>query len=186
MNECQKTGTNNNAHGFRSRPPPLKEVEILRLAAAPAADSPTAAKPAKSEDNTPLFWRIFGTTLLSIASLVAITLYQQLSNGIIEVRTQLKAISEAESDLVKKEDFSTRNQSLANSIKDLQARNSAALELWKERAALLDRQIQIGEEDSKQQIKELNRELQRLRERVAVVESRQAAPPAGKAAGGKQ
>ena len=66
---------------------------------------------------------------------------------------------------------------MANSIKEVQANNAAALDLWRERALVLDRQIKADAEEYKQQAKDLTKELQRLRERLAVVESRQ--PPAG-------
>lgn len=151
-------------------------AEILRLAAVPSEPG-TVAKPAKTEERASAFWHFFGTTLLSISALIAITLYQQLSNGLNEVRSEVKSISETSSDLVKKEEFTNRSLRLSNSLKELQANNAAAMDLWRERAALLDRQLQASQNEHKQQTKELTRELQRLRERLAVVESRQAAPP---------
>jgi hypothetical protein len=151
-------------------------AEVLRLAAVPSEPG-TVAKPAKPEERASAFWHFFGTTLLSISALIAITLYQQLSNGLNEVRSEVKSISETSSDLVKKEEFTNGSLGLSNSLKELQANNTAAMDLWRERAALLDRQVQAGQDEHKQQVKELTRELQRLRERLAVVESRLAAPP---------
>jgi hypothetical protein len=181
-------GSNKNEERARLHTPdaPALAAETLRQAA--VAGAPPQPPPA--EERTPFFWRLFGTTLLSIAALVAITLYQQLTGNIHELRNEVKAFSEGLGDLVKKEEFNGRGQAVANSIKELQATNAAAMDLWRERAALLDRQIKAGEEDLKQQVKELNRELQRLRERLAVAESRQAgtAPPDRPAAalGGKR
>ena len=50
--------------------PPTLEVETLRQAAPTAA---AAASP-KGEERLPIFWRIFGSTVLSIAALVAMYL----------------------------------------------------------------------------------------------------------------
>ena len=142
---------------------PVVEAEVLRHAAAPAA---------RGEEGTPLFWRIFGTTVLSIASLVAVTLYQQLSGAVSELRNECHALSESCGDLVKKDEYNSHNLAVANSLKEVQANNAAALDLWRERALELERQIKADEEEYKQQSRDLSRELQRLRERLAVLESR--------------
>ena len=42
--------------------------------------------PAKGEERISLFWRVFGGTLLSIAALVVITLYQQFNGSLNELR----------------------------------------------------------------------------------------------------
>jgi hypothetical protein len=139
------------------------EAEVLRHAAAPAA---------RGEEGTPLFWRIFGTTILSIAALVAVTLYQQLSGAVAELRVKCQAISESSGDLVKKDEYNSHNLAVANSLKEVQANNAAALDLWRERARELERQIKLDKDEYKQQLRELARESQRLRERLAVLESR--------------
>src|SRR5262249_27004054 len=61
---------------------PLLAAEVLRNAAAP---SEAKTKP-KGEESVSPFWRIFGATILSIVALGAVTLYQQLANGLGEVR----------------------------------------------------------------------------------------------------
>src|SRR5207302_2481288 len=79
---------------------PVLTANVLRRASAPLA-----APAPKGEEHFPLFWRIFGTTVLSIAALVAVTLYQQLSNAITDLRGQCHAVSEACGDLVKKDEY---------------------------------------------------------------------------------
>lgn len=123
----------------------------------------------KPEDRVSMFWRVFGGTLLSITALVGITLYQQFSNSISELRTNLSRLTESRADFVKVDDCNTRFMAVWNSMKELQAANAAVLAL-KERSALLEQQVKASEEERK----ELTRELQQLRERQAALEGRQA------------
>src|SRR5262249_33765319 len=135
----------------------------------------------KEEDRVPLFWRIFGSTMLSIVALVSITLYQQLTANLNSLRNDLDRLNTSSGDLVKKDEFNNRvtefnnrSTTLLNSIKELQQANAAILAL-KERSALLEHQLKASENDHK----EMARELQRLREQmVAVTEGRRpTAPP---------
>jgi hypothetical protein len=153
---------------------PILAAEVLRRAAASPDPAP------KGEAATPVFWRIFGTTVLSIAALVAVTLYQQLSGGIGDLRNECRSLSDACGDMVKKDEFNNRSLVVANSIKEAQANNSAAADLWKERALALERQIKANEDKYEQQARDMSKDLQRLHERLAIVESRSA--PAAPAA----
>jgi DNA repair exonuclease SbcCD ATPase subunit len=171
-------------------------AETLRSAAATGGSNDT---PAGGEARISLFWRVFGGTLLSIAALVAVTVYQQLTNGLndlrgeqghlnTDLRKDLSRLSEAQADLVKKDDYNSRLRSVWDGIKDLQADKSTVTAL-KERLAVLRQLFQTAEEERKDLIhqlqqlrevkaaeedrKELLRELQRLRERLALLEGRQ-------------
>ena len=53
------------------------------------------------------FLRVFGGTLLSIAALVCITLYQQFTSTISELRNNLNNLNQSRGDLVKNDDFNT-------------------------------------------------------------------------------
>jgi hypothetical protein len=64
---------------------------------------PAEAVPPKPEEKISLFWRVFGGTLLSIAALVLMTVYQGLSSSINEVRNDLNHVRELQVDLVKKD-----------------------------------------------------------------------------------
>ncbi len=173
--------------GVRYPNGPLWTAEMLRTAAA----SYKPETPAKAEDRVPIIWRIFGGTLLSIVALVAITIYQQFSAALSELKTDIGRLNESRvdlvrkheindlrgdlnrfhenrGDLIKKDEFNSRVLEVWNGIRELQAANLAQA-ASRERAALLEQQVKAGEEERK----ELARELQKLRERLAVVEGRQ-------------
>jgi hypothetical protein len=177
--------------------------ETLRLASAPGED----AAPAKEEKISP-FWRIFGGTLLSIATLVIITVCQQFNSQLNELRSELNHLNvdlrkelarlcEGQGELVKKDEFSTRMRSVWDSMKELQA-DRATLTAVKERCAILQDLYRAGVEERKElgqelarlregrageeERRELAREVQRLRERLAALEGRQGAAPAVKPA----
>src|SRR5262245_9216463 len=80
-------------------------AEILRSTAMAAA--PTT--PAKAEERLPVFWRVFGATLLSIAALVIITLCQHFNGSLNELHTEIAHLSQ---DLRK--DIARLNESHAN------------------------------------------------------------------------
>jgi chromosome segregation ATPase len=82
--------------------------------------------PKKAEEHYSLFWRVFGGTLLSIAALVCVTIYNNLSSSITELRgevnranearasaiadlrTDLGRANEARADLIRKDEFNSR------------------------------------------------------------------------------
>jgi hypothetical protein len=155
------------------------------LAAETLRSTALAGVPAKGEERLPVFWRVFGATLLSIAALVVITLCQHFSSSLNELRSDLghlnedlrkdmARLNESQAHLVPKEEFSTRITSVWNSIKELQTLSSTVAAL-KEKALVRDEQLREQEER-----RELVRELQRLRERLATLEGRQEAHPAAK------
>jgi hypothetical protein len=123
------------------------------------------ATPTKGEERISLFWRVFGGTLLSIGALVVVTVYQQFSNSLFELRNDMIHLNEARADLVKKDDFNTRMTSVWNSMKDLQTATNAVTSL-RERTMLLEQQLKEAESERK----ELTREVQKLRDRVAATE----------------
>ena len=87
--------------------------ELFSLHEACIAETRQASEEPKPKDKEedkgiPVFWRIFGGTMLSIAALVCITVYQQFNNGINDLRKELSGEHEARADLVKKEELNTR------------------------------------------------------------------------------
>jgi hypothetical protein len=155
-------GDQNSSSGIflRGRANTAAVAEALRHGAA-------AGTAAKGEDRISLFWRIFGGTLLSIAALVVVTVYQQFSNSLFEVRNDMIRLNESRADLIKKDEFNTRMTSVWSSMKDLQATTTAVTGM-RERSALLEQQLKTAEDERK----EMGRQLQQLRERLAVVEGR--------------
>jgi hypothetical protein len=168
----------NRADQRAPQPPGATLVAAETLHSTALVGQPVA--PGKAEERLPVFWRIFGATLLSIAALVVITLCQHFSANLNELRTELghlgaelrkdiARLCESQVHLVQKEEFGTRLTSVWNSLKDLQSLSATV-------AGLREKSL-VREEQSRQQDerKELLRELQRLRERLALLEGRQEA-----------
>jgi heme exporter protein D len=173
---------------------PILEAETLRNSLAIGA----AALPAKSEEHGSSLWKIFGGTLLSIAALVVLSLCQHFNSCLNDLRSDLgrlndelrkdlghasgdlrkdmNRLSESYGELIKKDDYNTRLHSVWESIKELQSLQAAVTAL-KERAALHDQQMREAGER-----KELVREIQLLRERLASLEGQQGTKPAVKPA----
>ena len=70
----------------------------------------------KSEDRYPLFWRIFGGTILSVVTLLAINVYQSFNASINDLRGSIGRLSEKHAELVHKDEFSSRMTSVWTSI----------------------------------------------------------------------
>jgi hypothetical protein len=150
---------------------PVLAAETLRNAAAPAA-------PAKGEERGSVFWRVCGGTVLSIVALVAVTLYQQLTAAVNELRTSVAAINtdlrkdltqlgQAHADLVKKDEFNGRLTTVWASIKELTPLSGAVGSL-KERALVRDQQEKADAEVKEQ----LRKDVQALEAAVTVLKER--------------
>jgi hypothetical protein len=139
-------------------------AESLRSAGAPAVSEPTSSK---SEERVSLFWRVFGGTLLSIAALVAITIYQQFTSSINELRNQIEKTNESRADFVKKDEFSTRMTTIWSRINE--PKDNGTVTTLREKVTVQEQQLKTAEGDRK----ELQRELQALRERIAKLEGQQ-------------
>ena len=79
-------------------------------------------------------------------------------------------MNEAQGDLVRKDEFNTRLTSVWNSVSQAQALKDSVVSL-QERVQAREQQLKAAEDEHK----ELVREVQKLRERLAVLEGRQAA-----------
>lgn len=84
--------------------------EIVALETARSATESSSAKPEpkKEEEHISLFWRVFGGTILSIVALVSITLYNNMSSSISELRSEVSREREARAELVKKDEYNAR------------------------------------------------------------------------------
>ena len=96
-----------------------------------------------------------------------------ITASLSDLRTGLNRLNESRGDLVKADDFNNRMTSVWNGIKDLQVEKANVTAL-KERSVLLEQQVKVADEERK----ELTRELQKLRERLAVQEAKLAVAPA--------
>ncbi|MBX9584842.1 MAG: hypothetical protein K2X87_31445 [Gemmataceae bacterium] len=151
-------------------------AETLRAVA--AAHQRDAAPAPKDEEKMSVFWRVFGGTILSIAALVSITLYNNLQSGITELRAELAREREATAGLAKKEDLDKEREARAAFAKkdDLDARLTkqyeriravegfkADLEALRERVA--------GNTAAAEAARRETAGLELLKERVAAVEA---------------
>jgi hypothetical protein len=151
---------------------PILAAETLRNAAA------VPAAPGKGEERGSVFWRVCGGTVLSIVALVAVTLYQQLTAAVNELRSSVAAINtdlrkdltqlgQAHADLIKKDEFNGRITTVWTSIKELQAL-SGAVGTLKERALVRDQQEKADAEVKEQ----LRKDVQTLEAAVTVLKER--------------
>jgi hypothetical protein len=99
-------------------------------AAADAAQSPSDARPDKKADDEKmsLFWRVFGGTILSICALVGITVFNNVSSTLSELRSEINKANEARalavSEMVRKEEFQGRMTSSWDRVQTLQQQNN--------------------------------------------------------------
>ena len=80
-------------------------AETMRSAATPTGDTHSGAT-APSE-KIPLFWQIFGGTIVSVVALVAITAFGQLTSNETDLR---RDVSLLQAELVRKEELNVRTQ----------------------------------------------------------------------------
>jgi hypothetical protein len=106
--------------GVRRGREAVAAAETLRSS---AESSQHHHKPAekKDEEKMSLFWRVFGGTILSITALGVITLYNNLSSGIADLRAELSKEREARAELVKKDEFQSRSQALYERMRSAEA-----------------------------------------------------------------
>jgi hypothetical protein len=98
-----------------------REPEAVVVASTVRPIDMRSHEPAKhTEERLSVFWRVFGGTILSIFALVAVTLYNNLQSNVTELRAELSRSNEARAELVKKEEFNTRMQSMWDRMQALQ------------------------------------------------------------------
>jgi hypothetical protein len=132
----------------------------------------------KDENKIPVFWRVFGGTVLSMVSLIVMTAYQSLTGGIADARSEqahlcaemhkeFGRIGESQGDLVKEEELSSRLQMLWTSVRELQEdrKNLTAL---KESCKNLSTMLQTDAV----QCRQMSADAQHLREQLAAREER--------------
>ncbi len=124
----------------------------------------SAGRPSGAGKRTALWWGVAGT-LLSGVGWIALMLFEQYNAGLAELRNDLKSFHEARADLVKKESLRKLYERFQDYIKEIQASTTAR--------EALERQLRASEKNRRV----LARDLQRIRERLASVEGRQAATP---------
>jgi len=147
----------------------LSMFETARSAANPPG-RPAAEK--KDDEKISLFWRVFGGTILSIAALVAITLFNNTTSTINDLRNDIAREREARAGMVKKEDVDARMKSQYDRIRTVEG-YKADIEAVKERVAANGAAVDAARKDlgsSIDLLKKDNAGLDLLKERVAAVE----------------
>jgi hypothetical protein len=175
------------------------ERHLILAAETVRAGDLNPAVPARThnpEERVSLFWRIFGGTILSICALFVINAYQSMNGSIHEVRSDLGRLRETAGDFIRKDDFNSRQSTLWNSIRELQAMQTsvtvmankqttleqqagaverdhkellaviAAMQALREKDAALEKIVK----DAESERREFAREFQHLRERIAKLE----------------
>jgi septal ring factor EnvC (AmiA/AmiB activator) len=159
------------------KPEDVDQVSLARSAMAvlnaEAIHCAEAAAPnvAKPEEKVSVFWRVFGGTLLSIAALVVLTVYQQVSSGLADLRTNVNHLHETSADLLKKEEFNARATTIWTTINQFKDEAPAQ----KTRLTQLEVEVRALQEERK----ELINQIQALRERMAALEGRQGGSKTG-------
>ncbi|HEY2784755.1 MAG TPA: hypothetical protein VGJ05_07230 [Fimbriiglobus sp.] len=76
------------------------------------------------EERMSLFWRVFGGTILSICALVAITLFNNFSNTLTEIRADIAKLNEARADSIRKDEFNARTTNTWDRVQVVQGQVS--------------------------------------------------------------
>jgi septal ring factor EnvC (AmiA/AmiB activator) len=106
-----------------------------------------------------------GGTLLSVVGFIALALFEQYNSMLAELRRDLKHFNETSGEYVKKESVQKYKEQMRECLKEIQASNAAR--------AQLEQELKASEKTRDQ----LLHEVQRMAERLAYIEGRQAAPP---------
>lgn len=118
--------------------------ELVALGeAARASAQPPGHNPREKHDDekVSLFWRVFGGTILSMVMLGVLTLYNNISSNISELRNELNREREARAELVRKDEFNTRTSNQYERIRSfegLKAEHEGLKERVAANAATLD------------------------------------------------
>jgi septal ring factor EnvC (AmiA/AmiB activator) len=137
----------------------------------------TDTAPPRAEEKISVFWRVFGGTLLSIAALVVMTVYQQFNASITELRAAVARVNETHADMAKKDELNTRT----GKIWDTLTKVTTDLPAMKTHDDILDSQFKTAEQERK----ELCTKIQVLNERLVKIEAIQAATAAKVSDGGR-
>ena len=158
----RRPGRDEELNGLDARDAEAVVVAAGTLRAPDPRPDPTHRHP---DDRLSVFWRVFGGTILSITALVAITLYNNLSNTINELRTEVSRANEARAELVKKEEFNARTQNIWDRVQTLQelratvaglkeqvsgfSEKQGDLKSVRDQLGLLEQRLKMAEDDHK-------------------------------------
>lgn len=114
----------------------------LRAGESAPADLPPRHR-GHPDDRLSIFWRVFGGTILSILALVAVTLYNNQTNTINDLRGDVNRLNEARVELVKKEEFNSRLQNVWDRLQTLQELRVTVTTLKEQLNGLSEKQADV-------------------------------------------
>jgi len=121
------------------------------------------------EEKISLFWRIFGGTILSMVALGTLTLYNNLSSNISDLRRELNQEREARSDLVRKQDFNTMLSNQAERLRLLETLK-ADLEALRERSTANANTVEGIKKEQAAAVEALRKDVEALRRELTQVQ----------------
>lgn len=136
------------------------------MRSAPVAEEKNASN---EEEKISLFWRIFGGTILSMVALGTLTLYNNLSSNISDLRRELNQEREARSDLVRKQDFNTLLSNQAERLRLLETLK-ADLEALRERSTANASTVEGIKKDQAAAVEALRKDVEALRRELTQVQ----------------
>jgi predicted nucleic acid-binding Zn-ribbon protein len=101
---------------------------------------------ANGEDKISIFWRVFGGTILSIVALVAVTIYNNMTTSISELRNELSRANEARAEMVKKADHSTTVQTIYNRLQEIHTLQVGVTSIREQFAGMIEKQTACNKE----------------------------------------
>jgi hypothetical protein len=142
------------------------EPSVLRAAqfTQVTADSAEPMAPPTTKKGRGLLWGV-GGTVLSVLGFVGMLLFEQYNGMLAELRNDLKHFNETSSEYVKKDVLLKLREHMKDCYKEMQACTLARTQLENELR---------GSEKARS---DMAAEMQRMRERLAFLEGRQAATP---------
>jgi hypothetical protein len=162
-------GTNRKDEGDHTRVPRPHLLQVAETLRSVSASTPEKVRgEPRGEEKISVFWRVFGGTILSIAALVVMTVYQQFSASLNDLRAAINHVNEVQADLVKKDDLNGRATALWTAVKEA----GGDVAVLKTKAALLESQSQGSEKERK----DLRDKVDHLTERLAALEAHLRAP----------
>lgn len=182
-------------------------MEVMRQAGE-AGGKPAEGEKKKEEDSIPLFWRVFGGTVLSVTTLIGITTYNGLNASMAEAkgdvsglatesRKEVTRLCEGQVQMLEKGELATQMSVAWRSLNELNEDHDALVVLREKCQSLLARfkAGEVARRRLEQELREareeqaacserklLAAELARLRERLASLEGKATRARRGKAA----
>jgi hypothetical protein len=156
----------------RSREAVLVE-ESMRSATTPSGAA-VSGLASPSIDKVPLFWQVFGGTIVSVVALMVITAFNQLNSYATDLR---RDVNQLQVEQVRKDELNVRLNTLWKSVKDLQTTTASRASVEESTGVLhhdLETRIKANDDqlkDVQRQMEQLGHRVQALAERLAAVES---------------